>query len=164
MNAIQVKEDELLPWDQTEAEPAQHYKYFLYYLNTGITRTVRKASMAFHADMDDEARLKDEVADIPLHEWIREWQNLASKWEWVRRADAYDIETLKDQGKMVMKRMGEALEKASEKILKALEDDTMKPANFKELMDGIHGITALIPRGESLPGSEYRSPPKRLGR
>jgi len=83
MNAIDKKpaEEELVLWDQWEAEPAQHYKYFLYYLNTGIARTVRKAAMAFHDELDQEARSHGEAPELPLMECIREWQQVAHRWE-----------------------------------------------------------------------------------
>ena len=128
----------LVPWAQQEDEPIAEFKLFTYYLSMGLKRSVKAAAMEW-ADGDKE-RTPNQV--------ITEWSKLAQKNSWKDRADLFDIAMMDEEFKTVRLRLGQALVKMSEKVLAKAEEATLEPTTFKELVDSIHAIHALLPTTE----------------
>jgi hypothetical protein len=128
------------PWDRQEGEPEEAYSHFLAYRNLGPGRSI-DAAYFLSKESPRSKRKRTPTAKRASHTWGVE----SSKWSWINRAIAWDIEMLETQGREVVTLYFTALRKAAFKILQALDNKNIKPKGWQGVLDGLHELSNVIP-------------------
>lgn len=89
------------PWDQQEKEPDEYYRKFLIFRDLGSERTLLNAQT-----LEEPNRTRPEASSA--------WKRMSSNWNWLARADAYDLSIQKTASKEV---------EANDKLIKATAEN-----------------------------------------
>ncbi|TDB79607.1 hypothetical protein [Micromonospora sp. KC721] len=121
-----MSEPAILPWDRQTREPETAYGYFALYRDLGRTRTVAKVATEVNKSRDY------------LH-------NLATRWKWVQRAQAWDreedrlyIEGLAEQRRDMARRharIASALQSKLVTRLQNLDASKLSPADIARWLE-----------------------------
>lgn len=77
------------PWDRQEREPSRWYLIFIkYFIGMGINRSLRKAYLKQKQEESEEAYEKA----IATRGCPNVWYQMATRWNWKERAEAWDEE------------------------------------------------------------------------
>lgn len=132
------------PWSQMEGEPHKWYTRFIrYYLAMGPSRTVKGANREF---LRVEQNRAVDYAATP-----RTWLHIFYKWEWKRRAEAFDQEQNEvtvDTVMMALDILREAAPDAAEALIDGLANARTRVSAAREILDRI-GLPA-VQRHESV--------------
>jgi hypothetical protein len=116
-------------WEQLEGESKQHYSWFLAYRNLGPTRTLDRAYQVTKGDQEVRAP--------------GPWATASSRYRWVERAAAWDVDTLSEAGARVVSLFVAAMEQLALQTIAGLQAHT--PRNFGEALAGMEALGALVP-------------------
>ena len=131
---------ECKPWEQQKNEPNDAYSHFLAYRNLGPGRSIDAAYFG-SKESPRSKRKRTPLAKRASSAWGVE----SSKWSWIDRAIAWDIEMLETQGREVVTLYFTALRKAAFKILQALDNKNIKPKGWQGVLEGLHELSNVIP-------------------
>lgn len=117
------------PWDQQLEESDKSYAHFLAFRNLGPMRNV---SAAYRAVTGREG-------DAPGN-WARE----AERFDWRSRASKWDIAQLSIEIPEFAVRTLRAIGKLGERTLEALEDGTIRPTSWPEVVEAVKVLATYI--------------------
>jgi len=138
-----LKKSEMQPWEKLDRETSAAYSAFLQYLNLGPGRSVRKA-YALSRGFEESDKCKVSAT----------WQNWSHRFQWTRRAEAFDqyeakkrFERICEVREIARNKVGEHAAKLIEKLLSIAMGTQKVPASVQ-----LRAIqTALEYAGISLP-------------
>lgn len=118
-------------WEQIEGEPNEAYARFLVYRNLGVARTVQQTRKltAKNGEKGRSGTLERESVDF----------------KWAERASAWDIEALEQVGRNVVVQFVSALEAMALKTLTALNNDSIKPGDWEQVLKAVNTLGSFIP-------------------
>lgn len=125
-------------WEQQDGESDAAYSRFLIYRNLGITRSLDRAYQSTLADSDATKRNKTRANGT--------WTQELSKYEWQKRADAWDIWTLTEVGQRVVAKYVNALDLAFQSIIDQLASGKIKPRTWGAIVESLTIIGNFIPQ------------------
>jgi hypothetical protein len=111
------------PWDQRPDEPVEAYARFLTYRNLGLGRTLPLAESSHGRAAN---RKKTQASG--------HWTNECSKFNWVARATAWDIEQLQNYGSELVPLWIGIMLDAARKTAQKLADPACVPGTFEEAL------------------------------
>ena len=119
-------------WEQQKDEPNEAYTRFLVYRNLGVVRSLESAY---------NQASKSVKKRVP-----GKWYEDSSKFSWVERATAWDIDTLTKVGQRVVVKYINALDLAFQRIIEALNNEKMKPRTWGSAIESINVLGEFIPQ------------------
>jgi hypothetical protein len=127
---------ELQLWEQQKDEPYDDYGCFLLYRNLGPGRTLQLAYLEYRLTFKnaDREALESEEKLPPVP---GSWATISSKWDWVRRSDAWDVHVFELYGERAVIKFVNALEKIAEKSCQALARPNMKPKTWHDVLEAL---------------------------
>lgn len=123
-------------WEQLEKETDSAYVRFLIYRNLGAGRSLDVAYQEF---------LKNAPKRPKASNVSGQWKEDSVKYEWARRANAWDIETLSQVGQSVVAKYITAIDKFAERILQSLENEKLRPKSWSRAVDDLVTLGNFIP-------------------
>lgn len=125
--------NERKPWEQRDGEPDAAYKRFLAYLRLGPQRSL-EAAYRVYCEKAGKGRKRPE----PPGNWRRDY----TAYEWRKRADAYDIDCLRRDGRDVVLDFIASLRIIARKSRKVLED--AEPTGWSAAVSSVQALGAYI--------------------
>ena len=122
------------PWDQLESEPDAAYKRFLLYRNLGPSRTMDRAYRA------QGKRLKRGKTKRAPPNWYEDSQ----KFDWRRRAHAWDLQMLHLAGEEAVVAMVENAKEGASKTLQGILDAPV-PTDWGKIVENLRALAGIIP-------------------
>jgi hypothetical protein len=135
------------PWSRQENEPENWYmRFHVHYLSLGPTRTLLKAFMAC-VQVEDPTKFESYVLNPP-QSVTSQWSQMASAWEWRKRARAYDEVMMRDASRVVdaaYKTIIENTQAAAQTLVDNLKNPRLAVAAAKEILDrgGLPGSSTV---------------------
>ena len=120
-----MSQSPLQPWDQREGESDAAYARFLHYLNLGSTRSLNAAYVAYSEVSKGGERCQRAPGS---------WQAESVEKDWVKKANSWDVQQLKEKGEQAVKLYFDCLHKITSKTLSELEQETVVPKTWGELL------------------------------
>jgi hypothetical protein len=111
------------PWDQRPGEPPEAYARFLCYRNLGPGRSLPLARKAHATVQAGTNRKEPEGAG-------GQWNDDSAEYDWVARATAWDIHTLREQGGELSRLWLAIMVTAARKAAETLADPDCRPSGF----------------------------------
>ncbi len=124
-------------WDKRENESDAAYARFLIYRNLGVGRSL---DAAYRFSLGDAAINRKRTQ--PTGTWTGE----CSQFEWKARADAWDVEVIATVGYNVVVKYIAALDLAFQRVIEQLQDGTIKPKNWDQLIESLTILGNFIPQ------------------
>lgn len=124
--------NERKPWEQRDGEPDAAYKRFLAYLRLGPQRSLEAAYRAHGKAPEGSKRPR-----VP-----GQWKRDSAAYEWRKRADAYDIDCLRRDGRDVVLDFIASLRIIARKSRKVLED--AEPTGWSAAVSSVQALGAYI--------------------
>lgn len=124
------------PWEQQEGEPDSAYARFCVYRDLGPSRTIEDAYKQ-HSGKAKKGAKRQYISG--------QWSRDSIAYDWVKRATRFDIEMFSTTGIQVVTRWYKSLDIISQKALKNLLENKVKPKGWSESVDATVRIGAFIP-------------------
>lgn len=124
------------PWDQLEGEPNAAYARFLVYRNVGPSRSLLKAYIA-QSGIASKSRKKPQVPGS--------WQDECTKFDWVNRSLAWDIEMMSTVGLQAVLKFYNSFGIVADKVLAKLAEDKVKPKDWRQALDAFSRLGMFVP-------------------
>lgn len=128
-------------WEQLPDEPPAAFVRFQVYLNFGRARSLRVAQSA----LPTSATKRDKTRHLSKSSVNGQWASDCTKYRWVERARAWDIEQLADVGYDAVVNFINMLALLSSKTLTALASEKIKPKSLKTIMEVVNLLGSFIP-------------------
>ncbi len=125
------------PWDQQPNEPEAAYARFQIYLNLGRGRSLQQA---YDAQRSAKDRKKPRTKSIS-----GTWGADCSKYHWVERALAKDIDDLTGKGYDTVIDFVNSLAILANKTVKALANEKVQPRSLKSILELVNVLGSYIP-------------------
>jgi hypothetical protein len=135
-----MTDEQKAPWDQLEGEPSPAYARFLVYRNLGPGRSLERAYQAFLSTIYQESA---ENRRKPP-QLSGQWSDDSSRYGWVARAAAWDIEMLATAGEQIVINFIEAVRALSQKAVEALSRPEVKPDDWRDLLEAIRIVGDVL--------------------
>jgi hypothetical protein len=104
-------------------EPAGAYVRFLHYLNLGPGRSLAAAYSVYRGEAAEGTK---------RHQVPGKWRADSSRWQWCRRAAAWDAANLTETGRKTVICFAAALESLARTTMEAWSNPELTPSTFKE--------------------------------
>lgn len=119
------------PWEQLENESDAAYVRFLAYRNLGPARSIERAAQSV------EKRSKSQSVS-------GQWYADSTTFDWVARAQAWDIENLITQGERIITKYISTLDALTDKTLAYLADATNQPDSWESAVKALELISKIV--------------------
>ncbi len=130
-------------WEQMEGEPDAAYARFLVYLSLGRVRSV---DLAFQTSQKGAAnRGKSRRGHKVREKASGTWFEDSSKYCWVERALAKDIDDLTGKGYETVIDFVNTLAILANKTLKSIANDKIRPRSLKSVLELVNILGGFIP-------------------
>lgn len=127
-------------WEQQPDEPAAAYARFQVYLTLGRTRSLELAYASQKA-----AKKRDKPRGAAKTSISGTWAADCSKYNWVERALAYDIDMLTGKGYETVIDFINTLAILANKTLRAAAQDNIRPKTLKGILELVNILGSFIP-------------------
>jgi hypothetical protein len=128
-----LDEQEPKAWDQLPGESNSAYARFLIYRNLGPARTLDAA----YQSTVEKSKKKQSISG--------QWTKDSTVFDWIRRADAWDIDILRTNGRKVVLLFIRGLERVVTKSVATLEKDGIEPETWSAAVNALHTVGQYIP-------------------
>lgn len=128
------------PWEQLPDEPAAAYARFQVYLTLGRTRSLELAYSS-----QKTAKQRERSRGTAKTSISGTWAADSSKYNWVERALAYDIDVLAGKGYETVIDFINTLSILANKTLRAVADDKIKPKSLEGILELVNILGSFIP-------------------
>ncbi len=132
-----ANEAERKPWDQLEGEPSEAYARFLIYCTMGRTRSLEAAYLLDSGQTAKKSKKKQSISG--------QWTNDSTKFNWIERAIAWDIEKLTIHGEEVVLDFIGAMRNYANKTLHASLGKRLTPRDWNQLTNALNTLGKFIP-------------------
>ncbi len=131
------------PWAQQPDEPGAAYARFLTYLHLGRTRTLEAAIAAWRSA--NPAKKREKTRAPSKASISGTWAAESSRYEWVARARAWDIEMMVDLGYDTVVDFVNTLSLLASKTLRAAASQQVRPRGLKTILQLVNLLGSFIP-------------------
>ena len=122
------------PWDQRPDEPPEAYARFLTYRNLGPGRSL---ALANNVHVGAAKRRKSPNPS-------GQWQDDSVEYDWIKRAIAWDVHHLKDQGHELARMWMAVLLSAVTKAAQRLADPDCQPKDFTQALAVVDKLSPYL--------------------